>query len=664
MSSTLYASSATNITASTAANYMNRFQDAVNQSVERLASGKKLNSASDDPSQVSYTSRMRSAIMSYKKMNDNLQDTISMLQTADSSMTGTGGMLSVLETIREKAVQSESATLTSQDRQNLQDEIEDLIDELDDIAKTTEFNTKKLLNGEMGAKLSSTSGVLDGYATDVVSSGSYYFTDIEGATQHLFDADNAPTATADTTIADYDYTKSLGVSGSITLDGVNSTATGDYEVLFTSSSVFEVYNNSTGVLTASGSVGTEFTLNGMGITIESDGTYAEDYKLNISTTAGNNTLTTAEEGNRGTSAGATLASATWGSDTMLNSAFYVKFTYDSGALKYAAFDEDGTRMGSWVASGSEFTAYESSKLDGSSFTFTSADAGIGDIWKVEFGNYGSLSSSGGTVSIANATASFTFSYTGDDRLSDIVDSINANGGNIATAYLDTSTGSSVLKIKSVEYGEEYRLSMHDSSGNFVSTLGLTEDADTGTDASLKYEGQVYESSSGYFYDIEDNLVFEVANDDSASSGYVNVTDKSLTQYTNVNGGTNGVSIFIRDLTASGLGLIKADGTYSMDVTTDAGTAKAIAKVDDVIDTVSAEASKVGSLTNAVDYHVDFTTDVYTEYENNLSLHEDTDFAEETTNYYTSVVGRDAAAAMVAQANLMPSHVLSLLGVTG
>jgi flagellin len=664
MTSIYYASGATNLSASTAANYMNRFQDAVNQSVERISSGKKLNSASDDPSQIGYAGRMRAAIMSYRKLNDNMQDTISMLQTADYAVSGTGGMESVLHTIREKAVQSENVTLSSQDRLNLQLEIEDLIEELDDIAKTTEFNTKKLLNGEMGAKLSSTSADLGGFATDVVSSGSYYFTDIEGATKHVFDADNAPTPTADTAIADYDYSSTLGISGSITLDGTNANATGDYEIVFNSTSSFSVYNNTTGVLTASGTVGTEFSLNDMGITIESDGTFAEDYKLNISTTNGSNTLTSAEEGNRGLSAATTLTAGTWGSDTMLNSAFYLKFTYDSGALKYAAFDEDGTRMGSWVESGQEFTAYSSSKLDGSSFTFTSADAGIGDIWKVEFGSYDALGSAGGTVSIANASASFTFSYTGDDQLSDIVDYINENGAGIATASLDTSTGSSILKIEADNYGEKYRLNMRDVTGNLVSALGLTEDADTGTDASLKYNGKSYESSSGYFYGIEDNLVFEVANDASVASGYVNVTDKSLTQYMNPNGGDNGVSIFIRDLTAEGLGLKRADGTYALDVTDNAGSAAAIAKIDSVIDTVSEEAAKVGSLINAVDYHVDFTTDIYTEYERNLSLHEDTDFAEETANYYAAVAGRDAAAAMVAQANLMPSRVLALLGVTG
>lgn len=480
-----------------------------------------------------------------------------MLQTADYAITGTGGISSILATIRERAIQAQNTTLTSQDKQNIQQEIEDLIDELDDVATTTEFNTKKLLNGELGATLTSSDSGLAGYATDRISSDSYHFTDILGATKHLYDADNAPpSGTTDITGSDYDYSKTLGTTATFTLDGANATADGDFEVVFSSSTAFDVYNNSTGgVVTASGTTGgTEFSVNGMGgITIAADGTNDDGYKYNFSLTNGNNTLTSVEEGgNRGLSANTSLAGTSWGgSDAMMNSYFDIKFQFDSGTLKYAAFDPpDGNRMGSWVASGDKFEAYESSKLDGSEFNFTSADAGVGDTWRVQFANYDSLQSAGGTIVVGNADSSFSVSYSGTDRLSDIVSSINANGGNIATGSLDTSTGSSILNIEAVEYGEEARLSMYDSSGNFVSTLGLTEEADTGLDASLKYNGQEHTSSTGYFYNVADDIVFEVANGADISSGYVSVSNKSVTQATNING-PDGMSMFIRDLSAQG-----------------------------------------------------------------------------------------------------------------
>ncbi|ADD69489.1 flagellin domain protein [Denitrovibrio acetiphilus DSM 12809] len=660
MSSVIIAS---NPLASKTSNYINKYQQAVNQSVERISSGKKINSASDSPSETGYISRLRSAIMSYRKLNDNLQDSISMLQTADSAMSGTSGILSVLQTIREKAVQSQNVTLNSQDRQNLQQEVEDLVNELDEIASSTEFNTKKLLNGEMGAKLSGSDSALAGYATDAVESSSYYFTDIAGATKHLVTADNAPAGSASLTNPNYDYTSSLGISGSVTLSTSASTATGEYELIFSNSSDFKVYNNGTGVVTASGSAGTEFSLNGMGITIEDDGTYAEGYKYNFSTTSGSNTLTAIDEGNRGTTAATTLTSAIWGEDAMLNSHFDIKFQYDSGELRYAAFDSSGDRMGSWTASGDEFQAYESSKLNGSKFTFSSADAGIGDTWRVDFANYSALSSAGGTITIGNGDSSFSVSYTGDDRLSDIAASINSSGSGVASASLDTDSGSSIFNIEAAGYGEEGRLSMLDSAGNFVSALGLTEKAGTGEDASLKHEGQIYESASGYFYDIADNIVFEVAHEADLDSGYVSVTDKSMLQYTSANGDGDSVSVFIRDLTASGLGLLSADGRHQLDLTTDNGSQSAIASIDEKMDIVSSEASKVGSLVNSLSTRTGLVSDMYAGFESNLSIHEDTDFPRETANYYAAVAGRDAALAMSAQANLVPSRVLMLLGIT-
>jgi len=652
---------ASNPLASNTARYLESYQKAVNSSIEKLSSGKKFNSASDSPGETGYINRFRAAIVSNKQLTDNLQDNISMLQTADYAITGSGGISSILTTIREKVVQADNSSLTSADKADLQQEIEDLIDEIDDIATGTEFNTKKLLNGELGAKLTSSNSGLAGYATDFIDSNSYHFTDIAGATKHEYRAGNAPAATTDITGSDYDYSKTLGTTGAFTLDGTNSDAAGDYEVVFTSSTEFNVYNNSTGVLTASGTAGSQFTLNSMGITIGSDGTYAEGYKYNFSTSNGANTLSNLEEGNRGLSANTSLTASEWGSDSMMNSYFDIKFQFDSGSLKYAAYDPDGNRMGSWVDSGSQFEAYESSKLNGSTFTFTSADAGLGDTWHVQFANYDSLQSAGGTVSIGNADASFSVSYTGEDRLSDVVSSINANGDGVATASLDTSSGSDILKLTASDHGEEARLSVSDSSGNFVTATGLSETSGTGTDATLKYNGQEQKSSSGYFYDIADDVVFEVANDAEIDSGYVSVSDTSVTQATNVNG-PNGVSIFVRDLTAGGLGLVRADGSYDIDVTSPSGVSDGLTLVDTALTTVGSAASKIGSIVNNLDSHTSFVSNMVSEYEANLSQHEDTDFAEETAAFYAASAGRDTAAAMTAQANLQPARVLQLLGL--
>ena len=93
---------ASNPIASRSGLYLNRYQEAVNNSIEKLSSGKKFNSASDAPSETGYINRFRASILSMKKLSDNLQDNMSMLQTADYAITGSGGIASILQTIREK----------------------------------------------------------------------------------------------------------------------------------------------------------------------------------------------------------------------------------------------------------------------------------------------------------------------------------------------------------------------------------------------------------------------------------------------------------------------------------------------------------------------------------------------------------------------------------
>jgi flagellin len=83
----------------------------------------------------------------------NSQDSISLIQTAEGALQETHA---ILQRMRELAVQAASDTNTAQDRQNIQDEIDNLYKEIDRIANTTEFNTKKLLDGSLGAVVTTT----------------------------------------------------------------------------------------------------------------------------------------------------------------------------------------------------------------------------------------------------------------------------------------------------------------------------------------------------------------------------------------------------------------------------------------------------------------------------------------------------------------------------
>src|SRR5699024_3776951 len=109
----------------------------MNRSLERLSSGLRINRAADDPAGLAISEKMRAQIRGLEMAEKNALDTISLLQTAEGALNETHA---ILHRIRELAVQSANDTLTEQDRQALQMEVNELLDELDGISGRTEFN--------------------------------------------------------------------------------------------------------------------------------------------------------------------------------------------------------------------------------------------------------------------------------------------------------------------------------------------------------------------------------------------------------------------------------------------------------------------------------------------------------------------------------------------
>lgn len=113
------------------------------KSMERLASGMRINRASDDPAGLAISEKMRAQIRGLEMASRNVQDGISMIQVAEG---GVKEIQSMLQRMRELAVQAANGINSPEDRNNIQDEINQLTRGIDDIAKGTEFNTIKLLN--------------------------------------------------------------------------------------------------------------------------------------------------------------------------------------------------------------------------------------------------------------------------------------------------------------------------------------------------------------------------------------------------------------------------------------------------------------------------------------------------------------------------------------
>ncbi len=129
------------------------------KSIQKLSSGLRINSAADDAAGLAISEKMRRQIRGLNRAVLNAQDGISMIQTAEGALNESH---SILQRMRELAIQSSNDTLTSNDRLEIQKEVTQLRDDLDRIARNTEFNTKKLLDGSQTALFSSSAGGVSG----------------------------------------------------------------------------------------------------------------------------------------------------------------------------------------------------------------------------------------------------------------------------------------------------------------------------------------------------------------------------------------------------------------------------------------------------------------------------------------------------------------------
>ena len=115
--------------------------------MEKISSGKKINSAKDNPLKIEQSENFRMQIRALEMANKNLQDSTSMIQVADTAM---GTISEALIRMKELTVQAANETTNEADRKIIQDEIDVLRSHIDDTAKNTEFNGNKLLvNGNV-----------------------------------------------------------------------------------------------------------------------------------------------------------------------------------------------------------------------------------------------------------------------------------------------------------------------------------------------------------------------------------------------------------------------------------------------------------------------------------------------------------------------------------
>ena len=176
-----------NVSAMIANNALQRNDNLLSESLERLSSGLKIANAKDNPSGLAMSRRMNSQIEGLGVAGDSSNDAISIVQVADGSLSE---IHEILQRMNQLAVQASNGTLTDSDMQTIQEEVSLLKQEIERMAQTTQFNGQCILDGTFDLKGYTTVGKsLDGSVTDaavklssysdVVEAGQYKITGID-----------------------------------------------------------------------------------------------------------------------------------------------------------------------------------------------------------------------------------------------------------------------------------------------------------------------------------------------------------------------------------------------------------------------------------------------------------------------------------------------------
>jgi flagellin len=128
---------------------LNKVNQEMEKAMEQLSSGKRINSAGDDAAGIAIAARMESQVRGLNQAMRNAADGQSLVDTSEGAMDEISNML---QRMRELSLQSASDTVSTQDRANLDNEVDQLVLEIDRITSTTTFNGKNLLDGTAGAQ--------------------------------------------------------------------------------------------------------------------------------------------------------------------------------------------------------------------------------------------------------------------------------------------------------------------------------------------------------------------------------------------------------------------------------------------------------------------------------------------------------------------------------
>jgi len=708
----------TNVKALVAQESMRSSNLSLSQAMERLSTGKKINDAKDDAAGLAITNRMTSQIRGMAKAINNVNDAISMTQTAEGAL---GNIGDILARMRELSVQAATGTLNDADRSSINLEVAQLKAQIDDIANKTNHNNIKLLDGTAQG-LTIQSGVNTG-DTIKVGFSSVKTKDIGIGSKAFLQSANGTYSSGvnfDAFSASSLYLNGVAVGASLATDDNASNASGSASAIAKAAAINRVANLS-GVyaraesnvvsgsamsVAAAVSTGT-ITINGVStdtITTSLDTSLtrktvvaAINAKSSITgvvafdTEDDNLGVTLTAVDGRNIDIASTVASGTTGIKTSGTATYvgsYSLYTLDGRDITISTKEGNtalekfsGLQTGTYKADTAMYTTYD-----------RASQAAVPDSATTGLLNANSMVINGVQIGAA-LTTDDTASFDGTST-SNASSSVRAASAIAIAAAINRSSSQTGVKAIAgpniVRNLDATAFTANAASGNpkiflngesfTVNTKTLTGLIDsinaysgqTGVVASQWGEGLQLTAADGRNISLGSsvsavNLGLGSATIGASSDGTAAVTwvgtvqlvsDNAFTVKAGSNGVTNLELLGFRQGTfgASKNGL----KINQLDVSTASGASQAISAIDAAINTVSAAQANSGAINNRLDSIINNLTESSKNMQASRSRILDTDYATETTNLAKQQIIQQAATAMLAQANQSSQSILSLL----
>ena len=626
-----------NMTAINTLNTLNKNSSALSKSLQKVSSGMKINSAADDASGYAISERMRVQIRSLDQANQNTQNGSSMMKVAEGAVSST---VEILKTLKEKAVNAANDSNTDSDRQTIQKELDQSIDQINDNANVT-FNGKYLVDGSKNSKGNATYTVLTNQSLSEDTTGATKLTDLKarsGDSLEIVDTDKVTVS----------YVQA-GVTKSVTFSAKDATL----KDIFKNAEAIDANDNI--FASAKGNASVQAALG-----------LKDDAAVNKAATDAENKLHTAE-GDLATAQApkdaydkakkendeAVAIQGTLNAAAPENSTGAVKKAYDAVvAWNKVADPANQIAIGTVFKKDVETTVGNLKGADGltkakADAAYTS-DAGVALKAAIEALDTAYTKVGNGTNGTSGALKTATTNYGATQK--DAYVEAKAKYDN-ANAENEKYNGISIISSDKVGL---------DAAGDMVTTAsGQKGISITANVAGIG--GQI----SGLNISITDSKgnVKKSANAAlDAFSETVRAQNESQDNAINLQVGASAnqsIKVGLTDMRAEALGLKGADGT-TLNISTQNKANAAINVLDNAIQKALDQQTTIGSVESRLEYTSSNLTTASENVQASESTIRDADMAKEMTNYTKNNVLLQAAQSMLAQANQSSSNVLSLL----